>query len=255
MQSFVLTASGQALMTALIAGTTTATFTKMQTSDHSYAASEIANLTALLDVKQEEAISSIEPGDVSGTVKMLARIENSLLEEGYYIRTVGIIAKDNTTDDEILYAVSIAGVDEIPGYMPAFSGQTPTGITFTFIVEVSNAERVVMVVDPAATATVAQIEDLQDQIDNIQITAYNTSYDNSGSGLLGANVQDAIDEVAATSKNNTKNLMATAIAFEMYSSIDIPGLNNNINVETFTNTQDISISEGLYDSTNKRLYA
>ena len=57
MQNLVITNSGQELMSKLIAGTTTATFTKIAGSDHDYSDVSLEGVTELEDVRQTALIS------------------------------------------------------------------------------------------------------------------------------------------------------------------------------------------------------
>ena len=52
MQNLVITSKGQELMSRLIAGTTTATFTKIAGSDHDYSGVSLEAWNELEDVKQ-----------------------------------------------------------------------------------------------------------------------------------------------------------------------------------------------------------
>lgn len=164
MESLVITNKGQELITKLIAGTDTATFTKIVASDHDYTASVLEDLETLADIKQEALVSSVVVTDTS-LVEVTARIDNSGLTDGYYVKTLGLYATD-TDGNEILYGVSIAA--ENPDWMPAFGGRTVTGISYRFNVKVDNSESVNIVIDPAAVPTMEQISEMQETINTIQ---------------------------------------------------------------------------------------
>ena len=166
MESLVITNKGQELITKLIAGTDTATFTKICTSDHDYSSATLEDLETLADIKQQSLVSSVVITDTS-LVEVLARVDNSELADGYYVKTIGLYAED-TDGNEILYGVSISG--DNPDYMPAFGGRTVTGISYRFNVRVDNSESVTIVIDPAAVPTMEQIENIQQTISTIQQT-------------------------------------------------------------------------------------
>ena len=65
MQNLVITSKGQELMSRLIAGTTTATFTKIAGSDHDYSGVSLEALTELEDVKQNVLISKFTRTDLT----------------------------------------------------------------------------------------------------------------------------------------------------------------------------------------------
>lgn len=153
-QDLVITNAGQELMAKLIAGTTTAEFTTMQLSDHDYSAADLTTLESLEGARQTVSVSGTTVTD-STTVQVFARADNTNINAGYYIRTIGLFAED-ADSNTILYAVSIS--DQYPDWMPAFSGNTPTGYSYTFDVKVSNSENITINVNPAATPTMAMFD-------------------------------------------------------------------------------------------------
>lgn len=152
MNDLIITNKGQELMSKLIAGTSTCTFTKIQTSDYDYSGESLVGLTALDNVKQTSNVSSVSKLNIS-QVEVFAGFNNTDLASGYYVKAIGLYAKDSD-DVEILYGIAID--TENPDYMPA-AGNFSTGIDYIINVKVSNSEQVSVVVDPAAVATVSQV--------------------------------------------------------------------------------------------------
>lgn len=159
MQNLIITNKGQELMAKMIAGTSTAEFTKICTSDYDYSSIVLEELLDLYQIKQTTLISKVTRTDTT-IVEILGAMNNSELTTGYYIRGVGLYAK-GSDNVEILYAVSISAN---PDYMPPFSGQTVSGVTFRLNTKVDNSEQVVLEVDPAATPTVEQLNQVVAQI-------------------------------------------------------------------------------------------
>lgn len=160
MQNLVITNAGQSLMARLIAGETTAKFTRLLASDKDYSGVLLAGLTELEQVKQDELLSDVTvKSDTMVTIQ--GRIENSSLDTGYYIRALGLIAQDEDGTD-VLYAVSIA--DAVADYMPPFGGTTPTGYSYTFNVKVSNSSAINLTIDPAAVPTSAQVDAIKQMV-------------------------------------------------------------------------------------------
>ena len=149
-------------MAKLLSGRTVATFTKIAISSKAYADNELENLTGLSDIKQS-APAQAKPNN-GATVSVEAAIDNTGLTAGYSIRTVGLFATD-PEGGEILYSVTTAKTE---GYMPADSGISKSGLTIRIYTEVSNAANVNMEVDPAATATKADIKELTDVVIDLQ---------------------------------------------------------------------------------------
>ena len=154
MNDLVITAQGQQLMARMIAGTSTATFTKIQTSDHDYSGATLEDLTSLSDVKQTALVSKVERTDTT-LVEVMAAIDNALIETGYYVKALGLFAKDSD-NVEILYAVSIDTTN--PDYMPAYGGKTVTGISYRLNTKVDVSSQVTIEVNPAATPTIEQVD-------------------------------------------------------------------------------------------------
>ena len=77
MERFVITKDGMELQTKLVAGTTTALFTKISVSDHQYVKEELHSLTELVEVRQTVLVSSItrkEPAQVEDSRHWECRI-------------------------------------------------------------------------------------------------------------------------------------------------------------------------------------
>lgn len=161
MQNLVITSKGQELMSRLIAGTTTATFTKIAGSDHDYSGVSLEALTELEDVKQNVLVSKVTRTDLT-LVEVLAALDNHNLTEGYYVKALGLYAKDGD-GEEMLYAVSIETV--APDYLPPFSGKTISSITYRLITKVDNSEQVTLEVNPGAFPTIEQVDNIQKMIE------------------------------------------------------------------------------------------
>lgn len=192
MQNLVITDAGRALMAEMVAGTNTANFSKLVTSDHDYSGADLTQLTALEDLKQTVDVSGVNV--TSDThVEVFARVDNTNLNTGYYIKAIGLFA-DDASNNRILYAVSIA--DQNPDWMPAFGGTTPTGYSFTFNVKVDNSNAVTITIDPAAVpsidqfnAAVTRIDTAEGDIDDIETALGSTDI----SGIADGTVTGAID--------------------------------------------------------------
>lgn len=151
--TLTITEKGQALITKIMTDGGTLEFTKIATSETVYSAAALESLTALTGIKQTAEIGHREK--INRTqIKLCAAVENSLLDAGYTINTIGLYAVD-PDDGEILYAVCRAIV---PGYIPAYNGMSVSGASFEFTVGVGNASHVNLQVDPAVVATFADVE-------------------------------------------------------------------------------------------------
>ncbi len=175
MQNLVITKKGRELMAKLIAGDVTAEFTKVKTSDYNYSSVALEDLTDLYQIKQSVSVSQISRTDMT-TVEVQAAINNREVNEGYYVRAVGLYAK-SSDNGEFLYAISIS---KHPDYMPPFSGQTVSGITFKLSTKVDNSTQVLIEVDPAASVTTQQLQDVIGTV-----TAHDSATIHSEQGVHG----------------------------------------------------------------------
>ncbi len=150
MDHIVITEKGLELQTKLIAGETTALFTKVCTSNAEYDYSALETLEELQNICQETNIFNVEVKDNS-TVVISAPIDNSGLQKGYYMTVVGIYAK-SVDAEEILYAVS--RLDSAP-YIPEVTS-TLTGISLRFSLKVGNTENIAVEIDETTSLTVGE---------------------------------------------------------------------------------------------------
>lgn len=204
-RQLIITNKGQALMAKLIAGIANVTFTKVAASSTTYSDAQIPALTGMSNIKQQVAVSKVTRIN-SVAVQVDAAMENSALTTGYYMNSLGLYAKD-PDEGEILYAVAGANVG---AYMPPYNGITVSGAYLKLVTTVSNANNVSMTVDPAAVATVGDINALQAEITDIQSYIGYTDADIYGvevdfknkrftrlAGAVGKTPGDAFDGVKA----------------------------------------------------------
>lgn len=159
----VLTDRGRNLISKIIAGSSGVVFTKVALSSTAYTDAAIPALTALSGIKQTTEVSRVTKLSTAA-VKIEAAIDNTAVTEGYSLNAIGLYAMDPDLG-EILYAVSGA---DVAGYVPAYNGVTVSGIYINVTTSVSNADNVSLVVNPAATATIADIQSLQEEIADLQ---------------------------------------------------------------------------------------
>lgn len=165
-KSAVITKKGQALLAKVVAGTAKFNFTNIKTSETTLTG-DLASKTGIGTVKQSVAVASVIRQNDSN-VKVSASFSNANLGAGYYVRNIGLYATD-PQEGEILYSISVA--DETTAtadWMPPFNGIGVSSLMVDLVTAVSNASSVNVTVDPTASATVAQIVDLQEQIDDVR---------------------------------------------------------------------------------------
>lgn len=165
-KSAVITTKGQALLAKVVAGTTKLEFTKIAVGD-SILSGDIASKTGIGTIRQSEKVASVVRQNNSN-VKVSASFSNESLASGYYVRNIGLYATD-PQEGEICYSISIADESAATAdWMPPFNGIGVSSLMVDLVTAVSNASSVNVTVDPTANATVAQIVDLQSQIDDVR---------------------------------------------------------------------------------------
>lgn len=163
----VITEKGLALVNKVQAGSTKLEFTKISTGDGAYGDSEdVTGAISLKEKKQDFAISSISVVD-NDTVKLRTVISNQGLETGYYIKEIGLYARD-PDEGEILYSIAVA-YQEQWDYLPSEKEMKQATITLDTFSSVANASEVTIQGGTGAYASAADLENLaeklQDHID------------------------------------------------------------------------------------------
>lgn len=162
-RTMILTDRGRDLLAKIVAGSSGVSFTKVSLSSQSYADDGIPALTALDGVEQTVEVSRVTKTSAAA-VKIEAAIDNLNVTQGYSLAAIGLYATDPDLG-EILYGV--AGAD-VAGYVPAYNGVTVSGVYVNLTTSVNNASNVNLQVNPAATATIADITALQEEISDLQ---------------------------------------------------------------------------------------
>lgn len=122
----------------------------------------LETLTDLVSPEQNLGIAE-KTALENGLTEIKATITNAGLEEGYYVRELGVFAQD-PDEGEILYAVT---TDTAPDYLPAQGSATVLSQEFAIYITTSNVNHIEATIDPTALATVGFV--------NLTIDAHNTS--------------------------------------------------------------------------------
>ena len=159
-----LTKRGQALVAKIMAGATNIQFTKVSTSSKVYAESALEALTALENVQQTNDVTKVTISN-NTSVRVETAFTNEKLTAGYYLRCLGLYAKDPDLG-EILYAVCV----ETSGlcYMPAYNGVTVSSAYIQLYTTVGNSDNVNLAVYSGAYATVEDISAMEAEIADLR---------------------------------------------------------------------------------------
>lgn len=170
---------------------------------------------------------------------MQTAFENSGLLLGYNIYTFGLYAKA-TGENEILFAAASANV---PAYMPAYNGITVSGINVKLTFAMSNADCVHITVDPAAVATIGDIQILQMQIKALETRVKNNGnlcIINTANGLKYELGMDQNGVYIVESDDNPDMIVLTAKMLEDMDTVAVTIDSNTYGVENASNkTTDV----------------
>lgn len=160
----VMTNAGATLLAQAMAGTAKIEFASLVSGDGEYSEAEraVAALqarTALKSQKQSVPFSSVVV-ESENSVHLTAALDNSELVEGYYVREVGLYAKNALVSGSapILYSISIA---QVADYMPPYNGLTPTTIIEEYFATVDNSANITIT---GGSGAYAMADDLNAQI-------------------------------------------------------------------------------------------
>ena len=162
-RKMIVTNKGNDLISKIMGGTAMAKFTRFALSSTAYADTDIPALTAITGIQQTAPVSRTVK-ESAATVKLEGAVTNEAISTAYNLNTIAVYAND-PDEGEILYAV--AGAD-VAGYVPAYNGVTVSGVYISVTTRVSNADNVDLTIDPAAYATIGDIENLQAQISELR---------------------------------------------------------------------------------------
>ena len=162
-RTMVITSKGQALITKMLAGKGNIQFTKISLSETAYTDEQLSSIGSLSGVKQSTSVTKVTKTSNSA-VQIEGAVTNSDLTKGYNIRTIALYAKD-PDEGEIVYAACGAST---PGWMPPYNGVSTSGCFLKLVTTVQNSSNVTIKIDPAAVATIGDIQALQTQITDIQ---------------------------------------------------------------------------------------
>lgn len=153
----IVTENGQNLIAQALANEKPLIFTSAKTPSYSYpVGTDVPALTGLQDVVQ-----SVLPFDskvLGGNVAQVSvRFDNDGVDQTYRIETIGLYAKIEG-GAETLFSVTQATT---PDEMPVQSDISPSAYIYNIQHTVQNASQITLTVNPAGTATVQDIMDIE----------------------------------------------------------------------------------------------
>lgn len=156
----VVTESGQNLIAQALADQKTLIFTGAKTSSYAYPSG--TNITALTGL--QDVVQSVQPFKSqvlnNNVAQVSVRFDNDGITQQYQIQTIGLYAKIED-GEEILFSVTQAIT---PDEMPVQSSVSPSAFIYNIQSTVQNASQITVTVNPAGTATVQDVMDIENPV-------------------------------------------------------------------------------------------
>lgn len=151
----IKTDAGNELLSRVIAGETTITFTKIATSEKGISEFEI---------KQEisATVTKFERESKVGVI-LDTEFSNATLTTGYNINTIGIYAKDSN-NNEIMF--SYLENDGTPIYLEAYNGEVSQNVHIQVEAGIWLDDGSLIVIDPSGIATIEYVDNKIEIIEN-----------------------------------------------------------------------------------------
>lgn len=149
----IVTERGQNVIAQALAENKPVMFTSAKTSSYAYPlGTNIVALTGLSDVVQSVIPSNSQVIN-KNVAQVSARFDNDGITQQYQIQTIGLYAQIEG-GEEILFSVTQAIT---PDEMPVQSSVSPSAFIYNIQLAIQNAAQISVTVNPAGTATVADI--------------------------------------------------------------------------------------------------
>lgn len=160
----ILTANGLDLATRAANGKVNFSLTRAAATSDDLTEMDLQNLTKLPNEKQSGTITNQDENVPNSQAVIGTEIlfTNEGIDEGYLVNAVGLYAKEDGKDEEVLYAVNTA-VE--PEFMPNFADKVLLQFKITMYVIVGRTENVTVIVDPTGMASKEYVETRIGQID------------------------------------------------------------------------------------------
>jgi len=157
-----LTKTGREVLAKVLTGEQLL-FTRVSSGDGTLPeGQDIYDMTELVHPVKDMPIASIKKTGV-GTATLLAILSNENLESGYFIRELGLFARDPDTSEEILYGYCNAA--DRADYMPGSNGPDLVQYALTLVTVIDQAQNVTAVISEGLVW--ATHEEVEYRIDSI----------------------------------------------------------------------------------------
>ena len=261
----ILTNAGKDLIDRVNAGQAKITFTKIVFSSMDNSQLTDDKIRALTTVAPQEVVVNnpeVTLDNSTGETRIRATGTNEKLDDGVYVKTYGVFAKDDT-GNEILYGLTVS---PNPNYFPAYDGVTPQVVTYSYKVIISNTSNItftnsndiylsetdlgeslkpyakIVYVNQQLDNKVTDNHDGTEQLNGVRVQPFNKLSDTIGGRNLLIN--SASDIVITSTSNNwnyatIKGDFVRGKVYTISAEITLTGSSNNL-VSIWVNGPDIA---------------
>ena len=138
-QGMLLTNTGRNLIAKALTGKELH-FTRALVGDGSLGSRDPKGLTSLISMKRELPIQRMSLTEYVGTAEVQLEMSNLNLTQGFYIREIGLMARDPDTGQEVLYSYCNKGNEA--AYIEAYNGTDQIAFTLSLVTVVDQAKNV-----------------------------------------------------------------------------------------------------------------
>lgn len=237
-QNMQITNRGKVLYSKVQAGNPLK-FTKFKIGAGKITNENIEELEDLIDYKFDASLISIVPLSSTRQAKITATFNNNDLEESYYICEFGLYAED-PQEGEILYGYATAG--EYGDYLAPISQGA-----YTWMWEVNAA------VGNTSNITI-DVNALSFDIGLLNTNENLTIISGSNQYEINQKADTLLEKHEELVTSNTGDLNLLKLKFAILSATLSYGMQNNAFLLNFDDIDDISLSRGIWDKENKKVY-
>ncbi|RMC50821.1 hypothetical protein [Lactobacillus sp. ESL0225] len=236
----ILTNQGLDLMARANKGTIRFAITRAATSTEQLANKSMADLqqlTELPSLMQYGVINNVADStqDKSIVIGTELLFNNKDLGNGYNINTIGLFAKEDGQDKEILYAITTAIA---PEFMPDYKNKVLFKFSLTMFVAVGRTDNVSVIVDDSNSATKADLTKVKKELDGKV---------NVGDVYSKTEVNEKLDQAGKLKKISVNGDTPVEPDDKGVANIVLPDLNHpDYTITTSPFDLDLAVNLGIY---------
>lgn len=196
MDGSITTSRGLSLIAKLLAQKGALEITRVAVGDGTPPADPSTRNTLVHELRNATIESVTNPGN--GEAKIVVTVSSIGVTTGFFIREIGVFAKDPDSGSEILY--SYAGFSNNPQWIRPQEGSVTNVATYDLNTIIDKVSEVKVNIDPSSLATKEQLESLDERISALErqerVKIYGVRWPKGSSASAGERIYDSVGMVA-----------------------------------------------------------